>query len=93
MRTTYIGDSPVIKLYCGKTLTGADLLIKYERPDGSIGHWDSEVDPTDPTIMQYMVESNELDMPGVWKLQSYMTIGGWTGHGGFAEMLVLNPVY
>jgi len=93
MATTYIGDSPVIKLHTGKTLTGAELLIKFERPDGSTGHWESEVDPVDPTVMQYMASGVELNIAGIWKLQSYMEIGGWKGHGAFAEMTVLNPVY
>jgi hypothetical protein len=93
MAITYIGDSPVIKLYTSITLTGGSLLIKFERPDGSTGHWDATVDPTDPTSMQYMASGVELNYAGIWRVQSYMELDGWKGHGTFAEMTVLNPTY
>jgi hypothetical protein len=92
METVYIGDTPVIKLRTEETLTGANLLIKYEKPDGTTGHWDSEVDPTDATTMQYMVDSM-TGPAGVWILQSYMELDGVVKHGELVEMLVLNPVY
>jgi len=92
METVYIGDTPTIKLRTGETLTGANLLIKYEKPDGTTGHWDSEVDPIDPTTMQYKVDPM-TGPAGVWILQSYMELGGVVKHGEWIEILVLNPVY
>ena len=93
MATMWMGDSSIIKLYTGKVLTGATLLIKFERPDGTTGHWDSEPVPIDPTSMQYMVSGVETTIAGVWKLQAYMELDGWKGHGAIAELTVLNPTY
>lgn len=82
MANLYVGEvGKKIKLDSKKDLSSATLVkIKYEKPDGSTGEWDAEVEET--TYVVYVTETaSDIDLKGTWSFRIYVEIGAFKGHG------------
>lgn len=84
----YTGEvGTIIIVGCGCIITGATntkLLVK--KPDGT------EVELTctinSPTSLEYIIQADDLSLPGRYYLQAYITLANWTGRGETASFIV-----
>jgi hypothetical protein len=85
----FVGDVGTdIILDAGEDITAqTTLLIKYKKPSGLTGSWSATVYQT--TKGKYTTVSGDLDESGTWKLQLYVVLPAWSGHGEVAKL----PVY
>lgn len=69
-----------IKLDTGLVLTDAtEKKILWQDPNGASGEW--VVTVTEGTKLVYNVGETDIAVPGNWKLQAYVMIGGNKGYG------------
>jgi hypothetical protein len=89
----FIGDTVVISLNTGMTITGySSYIIKYRRPDGQEGIWVGDLDPADNRCVKYTTLHTDLCMAGKWSIQAYVSVGTTYLHGAWANFVVLDPV-
>jgi len=63
-----------IKLTTNVDLSDATtLLIKYEKPDGTLGSFTASVSDASEGIIYYNVVTDDLDLEGDWKFWAYVT--------------------
>lgn len=90
---TFVGDSVTITLSTGIDLTGhTEILIKYEKPDGSTGNWVPVVPVGDGTSIEYTTVTTTLNQAGTWRLQAFVAFGLERLHGRWAELKVFAPL-
>jgi hypothetical protein len=87
MTKVFVGDvGTEIRLAAGQDLTEADLIhINYAKPSGQTGFWVGYADETDGC---YITQSDDLDEAGMWRLQLYVELSDWKGHGDIEELQV-----
>jgi len=81
----------VILLNAGVSLsTQTSLEIKYRKPNGITGTWDSDVVSVyNSDYAKFTTTSDTLDEAGVWDLKIYTELlSGWKGHGEVVGMKV-----
>ena len=88
--TIFVGDvGTSIELDTGSDLRSAtSLQIEATKPSGTKVTWTASVHPTQPTVMRYVTQANDLDEAGTWKLRAKVTMTGWSGSGTMATMRV-----
>jgi len=69
------------------TLTEAK--IKAKSPSGLFQEWTAAIGAT-PTSVTYITQNGNFNELGTWKLQVFIRLPGWTGHGSVAEVKVEN---
>lgn len=89
MSGIYVGDiGTALRLTVTEDGSALDVsgagnaYIKLRTPDGRLLTKNASFvdDGTDGQI-QYVTQANDLDVPGKWRIQGYLTnLGGWTGH-------------
>jgi hypothetical protein len=90
---TFVGDTIIINLSCGIDLSGyADLIIKFQRPNESMGFWTATLDPLDNTHMFYQTDDDDLNMSGTWVVQSHVEDPNLSLHGLWATFTVYDPL-
>ena len=92
MDTLFIGDTGTqIILDCGSNISTATILhIVCRKPDGTKVTWSGVLEGTN--TIKYTVGTGDLDVAGVWKLQSYVDMPGWKGYGDVVNLLVSRPL-
>jgi hypothetical protein len=77
----YVGDvGTEIIVDCGQAITGATgTTLEVEKPDGTEKSWTATIYGTN--YLKYTIQTDDLDIAGVYKVQSKLTLGGWTGKG------------
>ena len=89
---TFVGDSVKITLSTGVDLTTAtQMLIKYEKPDGTTGSWTPVL--SGDSSMEFNTMTSTLDQRGTWRLQAFAAFGAARLHGRWAELKVFGPLY
>ena len=91
MSKYYVGDVGTdIIVDCGVDITGAtDTTMKVKKPDGTTVSWTATV--YNSNYLKFTTIADSFDQAGVWKLQSSLTLGGWTGLGETAEFTIYDP--
>lgn len=89
---TFVGDRVIISLITGQVLTGLTIGIKFVRPDGTVGYWDSTIDGTDNTKMYYTTVPTDLNVAGYWRLQAFIESAGVRSHGKIVELKVFETL-
>ena len=56
--------------------------ILYKKPDDTEGFWNATVSGEN---LVYNIQEGDINMPGVWKFQAYIELGGLKGFGGIAS--------
>jgi hypothetical protein len=77
----YVGEvGTVLIIDCRQNITCAtDTKLRIKKPDGIIVEKIATIYGTDS--LSYTLVAGDFDQPGVYKLQSSLTIGGWSGDG------------
>jgi hypothetical protein len=89
----FMGDTGEIRLTTGiNTVPYTTKQIKFTRPNGTTGHWDAATDPNDNTCIIVTCNSSTLTMPGMWKVQTYLSNGNEILHGQRTNLIVLAPI-
>lgn len=66
----------IIKVDLKANITDATVLLKYKKPDGNTGQFNTTILDTDNGIVQYQIASpTELDQAGRWNMWAYVTYG------------------
>lgn len=80
----YVGDiGTAIVLNLGVDLTDAvSPELHVQKPDGSVVTWLGSVYTMNSlrNFVRYVTVKDDLNLPGKYKVQGHVTIGGWTGH-------------
>ncbi|GAH06227.1 unnamed protein product, partial [marine sediment metagenome] len=66
------------------------LIIRYKKPDGSIGEWTAILSGTEKAYYNTLAE--DLDVVGVWQVQLSIVMSEWTGDGEKATPLIFISV-
>jgi hypothetical protein len=59
--------------------TASNLKILYKKPSGVKGEFTATVFET--TKLRYQFDNDNLDIPGQWSFQAFVTIGGLNAYG------------
>ena len=88
----YVGDiGTQIILDTGENLaTATDQAIKVKKPSGVEDVWDGTVVET--TKVSHNTGTGDFDESGIYKLQAYVEMPAWSGHGGMVAIRV-SPLY
>lgn len=89
---TFVGDILRITLETDIDLTGLTIGIKFVRPDGSVGYWPATIYPLDLSKMYYDTDTNDLNVPGYWRLQAFTESAGVRSHGKVVELKVFKTL-
>jgi hypothetical protein len=76
---TYVGDTgTAIELDTEAVLTASNVSIKAQKPNGTVVTWPATATGT---VVRYLTEAGDLDMPGQWKFQALVenSAGQWLG--------------
>jgi hypothetical protein len=63
--------------------------ILFMRPDRTTGAWEGTVSGTKLT---YAPQAGDINLPGIWTLQTFVTISGKDGYGSRVQMQVQEPL-
>ena len=88
--SSQVGDiGTKITLNCVEDIsTSTAWIIKYKKPDGTIGQWTAIYEAT--TSIYYVTEEDALDQAGRWTLQAYVELGStWIGRGEVGYLSVM----
>ena len=85
----YVGDvGTKIILNCDTDVSTATILtIEVLKPDGTEISWTATKESGNTSI-SYTTEANDLDIPGVWRMQASITSPAWVGLGETAKIRV-----
>ncbi len=79
----YINDiGTIIKLNAGSDISTATVLkFKVIKPDKTTDIWDAELDEENNYLANYTTVDDDLDQKGEYKIQLYVEMPEWKGHG------------
>ncbi len=79
MSTVYVNDQGTeITLDCLQNISTATVLkIIAKDPLGRKKKWSATLQGT--THVRYTLQNGDLDIPGIWYVQSYVEMPGWIG--------------
>lgn len=93
MSTTkyFVGDiDKKISMYLGFDISAIDTAkIFYRKPNGVAGYW-SAIKGSDNLSIEHSLSVSDLDVPGLWRLQSYVQVLGSTGRN-VNQLMLVNP--
>lgn len=91
MSKVYVGDTGTeFILDCGSDITTATVLqIRAKKPSGAAVTWPAVIDGTQK--VKYVALANDIDEPGRWRLQAYVAMPSWSGHGQTLLVDVFSP--
>jgi hypothetical protein len=77
----YKGDiGSIIELNMQEDISAATGILLYIKlPSGQLDQWSASIYGTD--YLRHTTVDGDLSEAGVFLIQPYMTIGGWTGYG------------
>jgi len=78
----YVGDvgTQLLVDVCSDITTATLVALDVTKPDGTAVRWVGTV--SDTTKILYVVAVGDFDQAGEYRLQSYIEMPGWIGHGG-----------
>ena len=84
----YVGDiGTVITLDTNETISSATTTdIKVRKGDGTIVTWAGTLSGSDS--VEYIIVDGDLSCSGIYKLQAYIVMSGWSGSGETTEFRV-----
>lgn len=87
MSKIYVDDvGTEFQVDVGVDITGATTAeLKVTKPDGSLVTW---AGTENGTRIDYTIETDDLDLPGRYRLNAYVETATWSGHGETAEFVV-----
>ena len=88
MSTVYVNDQGTeIALDCLQNISTATVLkIIAKDPLGRKRKWSATLQGT--THVRYTLQNGDLDIPGIWYVQSYVEMPGWIGRGEWVQITV-----
>ncbi len=89
---SYFINSGIVTLSLDTSIditTASTKQILYQKPNGVKGAWTATADGTSLT---YNLSNTDIDVPGVWKFQTYVEIGGKKGYGGVVETVFMQTL-
>ena len=86
----YVGDiGTVITLDTNETISSATTTdIKVKKGDGTTATWTGSLSGSDS--VEYTIVDGDLSCSGIYKVQAYVVMPGWSGLGETAEFTVWN---
>jgi len=70
-------------------LTGyTQAEFRVQKPEGGEVTWAATLVPGETTKLQYTVKSGDWDEAGIYKLQPYVAVPGWSGLGDTVQFQV-----
>jgi len=90
----FVGDIVELRLDTDETLTGLDVYIKYQKPNGVKGVWAASVCVISADVVTYTTQPFvDLDIAGSWNLQAFSKSGVATrSHGKIVSLEVQEPI-
>jgi len=77
----YIGDigAAIVVDVCNDIATATLVALDVTKPDGTQVRWVGSLHET--TKIKYIVIAGDFDQAGEYRVQAYIEIPGWSGHG------------
>lgn len=84
----YVGEVGTdVIVDCGCDITGAtSTKLKVKKPDDTTVEWDATI--YNSNYLKYTTEAADFDQAGLCKLQSSLTLSGWTGLGETVNFII-----
>ena len=64
--------------------TASVTRILYRKPDGTTGFWEADSIENNKILVYDMTDA-DLDQPGVWTFQAFVTLDGRNGYGEYVQ--------
>lgn len=91
---TFVGDTVQIVIDVGIDISAyGTKRIKFRRPDGTTGWWTAAACVGDDECMTYTTDMDDLNVAGIWRLQSYVEQGASRLHGKWDDMYVYEALF
>jgi len=92
MTVVFVGDvGTEIILDCGTAVTTATTRnIVARSPRGAKKTWTAVAEGSNS--IKYVTQAGDLDQEGNWRLQAYIEMPGWSGHGDVVVLTVKAPI-
>lgn len=85
----YVGDvGTIIKIDVGTDISAATTTNILVRKKGGDVTWTGSVSSATPTVIDYTIVTDDLDVVGTYYLQPYIVTTSWTGRGETVTMEV-----
>lgn len=86
----YVGDvGTEIILDCGSSVaTATAQKILFKRPDKTTGEWVAEKVAGNANQIRYILQAGDVAVAGIWVMQAYVVMPGWTGKGKSVKVTV-----
>lgn len=84
----YVGDIGTILIIdvCNDITTATLMALDVTKPDGTTDRWVGSLSGS--TSIQYVIEADDFDQAGEYRVQSYVEMPTWSGHGGTTQFRV-----
>lgn len=84
----YLDEGVKIILNVGVDISDSTAQkIKFKRPNRTSGEWVAKREGS--ASISYVIQINDLNYVGIWKLQAYVETPNWKLHGEEASLQVL----
>ncbi len=84
----YVGDIGTIIIIdvCSDITTATLMALDVTKPDGTTDRWVGSLSGS--TSIQYVVDVDDFDQAGEYRVQSYIEMPNWSGHGDTTQFTV-----
>jgi hypothetical protein len=82
----------IIEVNVGEDVSLATTLeLRIRKPNGAVENWTAAKDSLVDTQINYTVVAGDFDQAGEYRLNSYIVLPTWTGHGEPARFEIGAP--
>jgi len=81
-----VGTTIRIKVSNKDISSGSNYRIYYQAPSGETGFYPASLRDTD--TIEYVVQPNDFNEEGRWKIQGYVELPGWSGFTGIIDVFI-----
>lgn len=84
----YVGDlgTKIVVDACVDITAATTRELHVQKPDGTLVTWVGALEGT--TSIAYFVQAGDWDQAGDYRVQAYVEMAGWQGHGDTARFRV-----
>lgn len=86
----YDTGTTIIVEVCSDITTNTQVEMRVQKPDGTETIWSASMVPGETSKIKHVVGAGDWDQAGVYKLQAYVALPGWTGLGDTVQFRVLD---
>jgi hypothetical protein len=98
MSNYFVGDvgTPIVLDVGADIYDAVSMHMVVRKPSGKTVEWEATLGPVNSigqyTTIMYVTQEGDWDEPGVWKIQAYIELPTWSGHGDVVTFKLDQPL-